>query len=164
MYIILIVIIILLIFKDKIKQKIVSRSSSSPSSSDSVNDKNSEYDYTKSYTSKWLFSYNEKAAYQKIKEQADKKGFFVFAKVRLLDLVEPKKGIKNYKGAMWKIQAKHVDFVICNEKLVPIGIIELDDSTHDSADRLERDNFVDEVLKNTGYKIIYQRNYRKYTG
>lgn len=50
----------------------------------------SEYiDYSKAYQPKWLFSYNEKAFYHKLKTFADRNGLFLFAKVRLLDLVEP---------------------------------------------------------------------------
>ena len=33
-------------------------------------------------------------------------------------------------------------------------MIELDDSTHERKDRVERDKFVDAVLENTGYLLI----------
>lgn len=109
------------------------------------------------YQRNWLFTYNEKDAYQKLKLIAEKLGYTVFAKVRLLDLVEPIKGNKKYKAYFWKIQAKHVDFVLCDYKLVAKYIIELDDSSHDKKDRKERDNFVDEVVESVGYKIIHVR-------
>lgn len=58
----------------------------------------SEYiDYSKAYQPKWLFSYNEKAFYHKLKTFADRNGLFLFAKVRLLDLVEPRRGQQKYK-------------------------------------------------------------------
>ena len=107
------------------------------------------------YQRSWLFTYNEKDAYQKLKPIAEKLGYTVFAKVRLLDLVEPVKGNKQYRAYFWKIQAKHVDFVLCDNKLVAKYIIELDDSSHDTKDRKERDNFVDEVVESVGYKIIH---------
>lgn len=122
-----------------------------------------EYDYTNSYKSRWLFTYREKEAFKKLKIQTDERDLLLFSKVRLLDLIEPINGTKNYNGALWKIQAKHVDFVVCNEKLIPLGIIELDDSTHDRADRIERDIFVDAVLENAGYKILHTRNVNDYT-
>lgn len=107
-----------------------------------------------SYKQKWMFTYNEKSAYRKIKEITDKYGLEVFSKVRLLDLVEPVSGNPKYKTYLYKIQAKHVDFVICDKKLVARYVIELDDKSHDTEEKQERDKFVDEVLKSTGYKVL----------
>ena len=58
---------------------------------------------------------------------------------------------------MYRIQAKHVDFVICDEKLVAKYIIELDDNSHNAPDRIQRDLFVDAVLTKTGYKVLHTR-------
>lgn len=110
------------------------------------------------YQKRWLFSYNEKDAYAKLKPIADELGLTIFAKVRLLDLLEPTKGNPKYKTYFYKVQAKHVDFVLCDEKLVARYIIELDDSSHDTEDRKKRDSFVDEVLTSVGYKIIHVRS------
>ena len=114
-----------------------------------------EIDYTKSYQPKWLLSSAEKNAFRKIKEVTDSMGLTTFAKVRLFDLIEPKACAENYKGAQWKIQAKHVDFVICNQYLDAKLVIELDDSSHQQKDRKERDEFVNAVLINTGYTIVH---------
>lgn len=116
------------------------------------------FDYTKGYKSKWLFTPHEKEGYAKIKEVTDKLGLTLFAKVRLYDLVEPKTGVEHFKGHQYKIQAKHCDFVVCSEKLVAKAVIELDDASHDTAARKERDTFVDTVLQNCGYKVIHMRN------
>lgn len=109
------------------------------------------------YQKKWLFSYNEKDAYNKLKPIADELGLTVFSKVRLLDLLEPVSGNPKYKTYFYKVQAKHVDFVLCDQKLVAKFIIELDDSSHDRSDRKKRDSFVDEVITSVGYKIIHTR-------
>lgn len=106
------------------------------------------------YQKSWLFSYNEKDAYRKLLPIAQELGYTVFAKVRLLDLLEPVKGNPKYKTYFYKVQAKHVDFVLCDQKLIARYIIELDDSSHNAADRKQRDNFVDEVITSVGYKII----------
>ncbi len=120
----------------------------------------SEYiDYSKAYQPRWLFSYNEKAFYHKLRTFADRNGLFLFAKVRLLDLVEPRRGQQKYKTYFYKIQAKHVDFVLCDAKLVARWVIELDDTSHQRADRAERDNFVDEVLMSTGYTILHMDSF-----
>lgn len=107
------------------------------------------------YNKCWMFSYNEKDAYRKLKPIAEELGYTVFAKVRLLDLLEPVKGIPRYKTYFYKIQAKHVDFVLCDQKLVARHIIELDDSSHNIPERQIRDKFVDEVFKSVGYNIIH---------
>lgn len=112
----------------------------------------------KAYQKKWMFSYNEKDAYYKLKEITSKHGYTVFAKVRLLDLVEPIKENPKYKTFLWKIQAKHVDYALCDSKLVARAIIELDDNSHDQADRKERDRFVDTVLESCGYRVLHTRN------
>lgn len=122
-----------------------------------VEQTDSKFDYSKGYKSKWLFSYNEKDAYNKIKEVTDPLGLYVFAKVRLFDLVEPKHNIEKRQGHIFKIQAKHVDFVLCDAKLVARMVIELDDTSHDAPDREERDNFVDAVLTDCGYKVLHIR-------
>lgn len=122
----------------------------SPSSAE-----NDAFDYSHSYKPKFLLTENEKSAYRKIKPITDELGLALFTKVRLFDLVEPIQGASNYKGAMWKIQAKHVDFVICNHYLDPKLIIELDDSSHQRPDRQARDDFVDTVVRNCGYPILH---------
>ena len=53
-----------------------------------------------------------------------------------------------------KVQAKHVDFLLCDSKLVARYIIELDDNSHIAPDRAERDQFVDSVLQAVGYKVL----------
>jgi len=118
----------------------------------------SNTDYTNGYKSKWLFSNHEKEAFYKIKEITDSMSLYLFSKVRLFDLVEPKQGIENKLGHQGKIQAKHVDFVICDKKLVARMIIELDDASHDTQPREERDNFVDAVLLSCGYKVLHIRS------
>ena len=116
---------------------------------------NDSFDYSHSYKPKFLLTENEKSAYRKIKPITDELELALFTKVRLFDLIEPVQGAENYKGAMWKIQAKHVDFVVCNSCLDPKLIIELDDSTHQRPDRQARDDFVDTVVRNCGYPILH---------
>lgn len=120
-------------------------------------EKKDNYDYSNGYKPKWLFSYNEKDAFSKIKNVTDELGLYLFAKVRLYDLVEPKQNVEKKQGHIFKVQAKHVDFVVCDKKLVAKAIIELDDASHDREDRKERDSFVDTVLTSCGYKVLHTR-------
>ena len=63
------------------------------------------------YKKRWLLTYNEKDAFKKLQASAGEIGYTIFSKVRLLDLLEPVSG-KNYRSYFYKVQAKHVDFVL----------------------------------------------------
>ena len=93
-----------------------------------------------------------------LKKCAAEKNLQVCPKVRLLDLVEPRKGAEHYKSLFYKIQAKHVDFLICDQDLHIKAVVELDDNSHMKADRQARDKFVDQVLTSCGFKVIRTRS------
>ena len=114
-------------------------------------------DYSKSYQAKYLLTRNEWYEFKKLKKIADAKGLMICPKVRLLDIIEPRKG-ESYRSLMGKIQSKHVDFVICDQDLHIKAILELDDGSHDRKDRQERDQFVDQILTSVGYKVIRVRS------
>lgn len=111
-------------------------------------------DYSACYQRKYLLTKNEWYAYKKLRPLAEARGLMICPKVRLLDILEPRKGEKDYKSLFWKVQAKHVDFLICDQDLHIKGVVELDDSSHDRQDRQERDEFVDQVLQSVGYKVV----------
>ncbi|MBE6798024.1 MAG: DUF2726 domain-containing protein [Ruminococcaceae bacterium] len=115
---------------------------------------NNKYWY---YSKKQLLTNHEKYYYNALIGYANKYNFHLLAKVRLADLVEADE--RNYSKkqfAFYKIQAKHIDFALCDKSnLEPVLIIEIDDNTHNDAERIKRDNFVDEVLNKTGYKIVH---------
>lgn len=110
------------------------------------------------YQNRSVFSEREKAAFAQIKNIVEQYGYTVLAKVRLFDLVEPSRWTDNRKVAQYKIQSKHVDFVLCDSALKARYVIELDDATHDRPDRMERDRFVDSVLKMSGYSVLHTRS------
>lgn len=113
-------------------------------------------DYSRSYQRKYLLTPNEYHAYKQLKTILNKYEMIICPKVRLLDIIEPING-DHYKGALGKIQSKHVDFVVCDKNLYVKGILELDDNSHNLPERQERDKFVDEVLRNVGYKVVRVR-------
>ena len=121
-----------------------------------------EQDEKLPYHFKYLLTKNEWDFYKKMKVVADKHDLHIIAKVRLADLVEVDDYLTGnaFNKYFWKIQAKHVDFVLCNpSNLAVLAIVELDDSSHNaSAERAERDDFVDKVLTKCNYKIIHTYN------
>lgn len=120
--------------------------------------KDTKKDYSQSYQRKYLLTKNEYREYMKLRQYAAEKSLMICPKVRLLDIIEPRKGEKDYKSLFYKVQAKHVDFVICDQDLRIKGILELDDGSHDTPDRKERDEFVDQILSSVGYKVIHVRS------
>ena len=76
--------------------------------------------------------------------------------VRLADLIEPKPKAENpfWMECFNKIKAKHIDFALADEDTSIVALIELDDSSHARPDRVERDDFVNAVLANTGYTLL----------
>ncbi len=118
----------------------------------------SNKDYSQSYQRKYLLTKNEYREYTKLRQYTSEKDLLICPKVRMLDIIEPRKGEKDYKSLFYKVQAKHVDFVICDKDLRIKAILELDDGSHDTPDRKERDNFVDQILSSVGYKVIHVRS------
>ncbi len=92
--------------------------------------------------------------------------FLIFGKVRLADIIKTRSGLEpnEQRRSFYKIIGKHVDFVICRDKdLSVIGVIELDDSSHNRADRRARDIFVDGALGAAKIPIAHIKVRRHYT-
>lgn len=102
-----------------------------------------------------LLTQNEYRFYERLKQYVYPHGLQILAKIRLADLVNADTDLNRSENAsaFAKIKAKHVDFAIAKDMDILI-IIELDDSSHQRSDRQERDNFVNEVLLNAGYKVV----------
>jgi hypothetical protein len=79
----------------------------------------------------------------------------IFPHVRLVDLLWLPRQAGNRLSLLNTVTAKHVDFVLCDARTFsPQLVIELDDSSHDRADRQERDEYVDQVLKDAGLPLL----------
>lgn len=110
------------------------------------------------YQARPLLTKREHQEYLKLKQYADARGWLICPKVRIFDLIEPKKGVTKRQTLINKIQSKHVDFVLVDPELNVIGVLELDDSTHERADRKQRDSFVRDALEGAGINMIQTRS------
>lgn len=122
-----------------------------------TDDKLEEIDYRNAYEAKNLLTRNEWQNYKILREVAEIKGYIICPKVRLIDIITPRRGEKKYKTLQYKVQSKHVDFVVCDQNMTIKAIIELDDATHDTKTVKERDDFVNMILRSVGYKVIRTR-------
>ena len=98
----------------------------------------------------------ERDFFRVLKPVADEYGLHILMKIRLADLVEP---LPKDRNPFWmecfnKVKSKHIDFALADDDAEIIALIELDDSTHSRADRVERDIFVNAVLEKTGYVLL----------
>ena len=80
----------------------------------------------------------------------------VCAKVNLADLFFVATGDHRKNRAIAnRIDRKHVDFLMCDPRSMrPLAGIELDDKSHERADRKTRDELVEEVFANAGLPLI----------
>lgn len=74
-------------------------------------------------------------------------GWTIFAMVRIADLLEVASDAPQRQAWLNRILSKHIDFVLCDgETLEAVLAIELDDRSHERADRIARDQFVDRAF------------------
>lgn len=89
----------------------------------------------------------------------------IYGKVRVADLLTPAKTA--YRRAWWKafrqISSKHIDFVLVHPETSAILVaIELDDRSHDRAERRTRDQFLDRAFREAGMPLIRIKAQRGY--
>ncbi len=117
-----------------------------------------EKDFSKAYQAKYLLTQNEMHEFRKLQKHAEEHSLMICPKVRVLDIIEPRGYLKKYDSLRYKVQAKHVDFLICDRDLRIKAIIEIDDNSHNKPDRIERDQFLDQIFQSVGYRIIHTRS------
>lgn len=107
------------------------------------------------YRRKSLFTTNEKQQYLILRDIANRLNLFLLAKVRLIDVVEP----RNSKdiSLVNRIIRKHCDFVLLDTSGLTVAVIELDDSSHNSASAKTRDDIKDKVLADAGVPLLRTR-------
>jgi len=89
--------------------------------------------------------------------QAVNNDVLVFGKVRVADVITPRKGgVKGaWQRAFNKISAKHFDFALCNKNdLSLVCGIELDDKSHNTAKQKSRDAFLESACKSADFPLI----------
>ena len=132
------------------------RKAPTPKNAEETPEKVDEQKIYQYYKKTYFFTKNEFYFYKALKEIACELELEIFPKVRLEDIIEPQRNDKNWQTAFNKIKAKHIDFVLCeNQTFKPKLVIELDDKSHITEKRIQRDQFVDEALKSAHIQIIH---------
>ncbi len=148
-----IVIIVILIFFRKRAKKPSPPSPSPPSTKYKVGYKRIEN----------IFTASERKFFAHLKKAVGKE-FYIFAKVRVADVMLPqdteKKG--HWRGAFNRVACKHFDYVLCDMALNIVAAIELDDPSHERADRVERDRFIEWACKSAGVPLVRIKTAQSY--
>lgn len=84
---------------------------------------------------------------------------YIVPQVHLSALLDHEVKGQNWKGAFSHINGKSVDYVLLRSKdLSVLCAVELDDSTHDKINRIERDREVERLLNDSNIPLIRLRN------
>jgi len=106
----------------------------------------SDYPYQKASV---LFTPAERSFLGVLKQSVGDK-IEIIGKVRVADVISPKKGLSPSarQKAFNKISAKHFDFLLCNKSdMAVLCAVELNDSSHRTPNRAERDDFLLNVCR-----------------
>ena len=153
-----IAIIAYIVYKFFVEKKL-SKGKSSFKKEDIDEQRSRDYPYHMPYQKKKYFlSKAENNFYKVLKEALKDTDYYISIKAKLIDFIVVTKHPERQKFFN-KIKSKHVDFLICNNDnyFNPILAVELDDKSHDTGERKERDEFVDAVFRNAGLPIIHMK-------
>lgn len=91
------------------------------------------------FTRKPLMTKNEEEFFRRLRKALP--DHYIFPQVAFRAIVKPtaKYDTKAYTRQLAKIGSKHCDFLICDEELIVVAIVELDDRTHISVKDAVRD-------------------------
>jgi len=79
----------------------------------------------------------------------------IHAMVRLADLIQVRPQTPKFQSWQNRIHAKHIDFLLCDHGSMEAKLaLELDDKSHERADRQQRDQFVDQALADAGLPLL----------
>ena len=147
------VIIILAIFRKKPTKKIPPASVPPPDAKYKLGYKRVEN----------IFTASERKFFAHL-QQAIGKDFYIFAKVRVADVLLPQDSEKkgHWRGAFNRVACKHFDYVLCDTALNIIAAIELDDPSHQRPDRMERDRFIEWACKSAGVPLVRVKTAKEY--
>jgi hypothetical protein len=92
-------------------------------------------------------------------ERVVQERYYVFPQVHLSAILDHRVKGQEWKYAFRHINGKSVDYVLCDKAtLEPAYAIELDDYTHEKADRRERDIEVERIFEAANLPLVRFRN------
>lgn len=111
-----------------------------------TNNTNYKADYEKK---EYLLTPTELKFYKLLKTITDELNYTLFTQIALYEIVN----CKNFKNFN-KIKSKSIDFIITEKNCKIKLCIELDDKTHNTNKRIERDTFINDMFKELDIKLL----------
>lgn len=100
----------------------------------------------------YIMTSNELLFYKALLEVAKELNLILLCQVSLYSIIQAR---NKYGAAFNKIKSKSIDFVLVKEKDCKIELcIELDDSTHNYPNRIERDIFINQLFKDLNINLL----------
>ena len=127
--------------------------------------KQQETSYPQYRIKKKLFTSAERSFLGVLSKAVGQK-FTILGKIRIADILTPTKTINRsaWQSAFNKINAKHFDYVLCDPDTLSVHcVIELNDKSHKEIHRAKRDEFVREICKSAGLRLIEVQAKRSYS-
>ena len=90
----------------------------------------------------------------------------IIRKVRIADIIRPQEGFSQSAGmsALDRIASQHLDFAVCDPRTMQVvGVIELDEPSHNETSRRRRDKLVAAALSSAGIPLVRIPAQRAYT-
>lgn len=115
------------------------------------------------YKKKHMLTKTEYDFYKILKSKCDTNNLLICPKVRLEDFIETTATTEKLKYRGY-IKSRHVDFILCNDKLKIIAAIELDDYTHNTKKAEQTDAFKNLLFATIGiplHRIIVGKDYNE---
>ncbi len=113
-----------------------------------------------------LMTEAEGSFYQVLELALPRDQYRLFGKVRVEDLISVKAGLERQTRQSFRnrIKSRHIDIVVVERKTFkPVWAIELDDKSHESTKRRERDSFLDSAFDAAGLPLVRFKAKRSYT-
>ncbi|ENA3728003.1 DUF2726 domain-containing protein, partial [Escherichia coli] len=128
----------------------------------SKNGKSDNYDSYLFYKQKQFMTNRERYFFNLLYGQFSH-NYFLFSQVRMVDLITPvfdkDTQYNSFIRAFRSISQYHIDFLIVSRiDFSIVCAIELDDSSHDLASRVKRDNKINLIFKFIGIPLFRSRN------
>jgi hypothetical protein len=116
------------------------------------------------YSRKKEFITSSEKEFYKILEEVAGDRYYIFPQVHLSALFKNETMGRYHKLAFQIINRRSVDYVLCDKaSLEPVYAVELDDSTHDTPERIKRDESVNRMFELSDLPLLRFRNYRNLT-
>ena len=105
-----------------------------------------------------LMSEAEASFYRRLESVVNGR-YYIFPQIHLSALLVNQTKGRYWKAAFQRINRTSVDYVLCDKQTMsPVYAVELDDRTHDTPSRRDRDTGVEKMLKGVGLPLLRFRD------